>query len=154
MTAVHDVVLKLVTLADDTLTGWQVLDGWNGATNVEHQALVIAWTPTAGTQAVTSNVDVDVGGLDATVETVTVSCSAVAWDGNMEFATKRAAVASMLTDLRAALAANIDLDDTVFDAWLAPTVQWYLDIFPRTDESPAHANVEVDFQITVQVHAE
>lgn len=155
MTAVHDVVNELVTRFHDALSpNWQVLDGWNGHTDLADRVLVVAFAATPGAQAIDSQIAVDEGGLCALVETVTVSCTAGAWDGNMEFTAKRADVASMLTTLRAKLAEDPKLGGFALDAYVAPQAQWYTAIQQRTKDSSARANVEVDFSVTVEVHAE
>lgn len=153
MTTIDDAAVKLVALAKTALPGIQVLDGYNGKTDLDGKMLFIAFAPQPGSPAITSSVDVDDGGLWDTVETITVACTAAAWDGNMEFTAKRAELVSMLSDLRAAIAADIKLGGFALDAWLAPTAQWFEEIQQRTDDSPARATVQVDFQITVQVHA-
>ena len=153
MTAVDDTILALVVLAKAALPGTQVLDGWNGKTALDGTMLFVGFNPQIGTPAYTSTVDEDEGGLDATVETITVACTAAKWDGNMEFVSKRAELVDLLSDLRAALADDIDLGETVFDAWLAPTAQWYPAIQQATTDSPARATLQVDFAITVRVHA-
>src|SRR5690606_31154790 len=93
MTAVDATILKLVEVFGDALTGWQVLDGWNGSTALADSTLIVGFNPTVGATFATSTVDPDDGGLDALVETVTVTCSAARWDGNMEFPAKRADLA-------------------------------------------------------------
>lgn len=154
MTAVHDVVNELVTRFDDALPGWQVLDGWNGKTNLADRTLCIGFAATPGAQAINSQVEVDDGGLCALVETVTVACTAGAWDGNMEFTSKRGDVAVMLTTLRATLAEDPKLGGFALDAYVAPQAQWYTAVQQSTKDSAARTNVEVDFSVTVQVHAE
>lgn len=153
MTAVQNVVGALVTLAKTALPGIQVLDGWNGKTALDGKMLFVAFAPAIGSPTVTSTVDEDEGGLCDVVETITVACTAAAWDGEMEFTAKRGELASMLTGLRAAIAADIKLGGIAFDAWLAPTAQWFEEIQQSTNDSAARATVQVDFSITVRVHA-
>lgn len=154
MTAVHQAVNKLVSVFDAALSQWQVLDGWNGATDLSSRTLIVGWTPTSGSEAITATVAPDEGGLWDLVETIAVTCSAARWDGNLEFASKRADVDAMLTTLRSELSDDPKLGGFALDAYLAPTVRWHTAVYPSTQDSPAHANVEVDFTITVQVHAE
>jgi len=153
VTAVQTVVAAIVGLAEEALEQTQVLDGWNNHTDLAAKTLLVAFSPSRGSPVVTSSVDVDDGGLDATVETLTVACTAAAWNGDMEFVLKRGELVDMLSALRAALAADTSLGGVAFDAWLAPTAQWYEDIQARTDDAPARATVQVDFAFTVQVHA-
>jgi hypothetical protein len=153
VTAVDGAILALVELAGDALPDVQVLDGWNGKTALDGLMLFIGFNPQLGTPAYFSTVDEDEGGLDATVETITVACTAAKWDGNLEFPSKRAELVALLGDLRDALTEDIDLGETVFDAWLVPTAQWYPVVQQATTDSPARANLQVDFTIRVRVHA-
>lgn len=153
MTAVHAVVNELVERFDDALDGWQVLDGWNGHTSLADRTLVVGFSATPGSQAISSEVAVDEGGFCDLVETVTVACTAGAWDGNMEFTAKRGDVAAMLTTLRSKLAEDPKLGGFALDAYLAPQAQWYTAVQQSTKDAAARANVEVDFEVTVQVHA-
>jgi hypothetical protein len=153
MTAIDQTLLALVELAQDALPGVQVLDGWNGKTSLDGLMLFIGFNPQIGTPAYTATVDEDEGGLDATIETITVQCTAAKWDGNMEFVSKRAELNTLLDSLRVALAADLKLGGFALDAWLAPTAQWYPEIQQSTADSAARATLQVDFAITVEVHA-
>jgi hypothetical protein len=154
MTAVHEVVNRLVTLADTALPTWQVLDGWNGKTDLARETLVVAFAPTPGTEAVTSTVDLEDGSMCDYLETVAVACTGAVWDGDMAFTAKRGELVAMLATLRGALADDRKLGGIAYDVYLAPSARWYADVKPKTKDSPAKATVQVDFAITARVYAE
>ncbi|HEU4542202.1 MAG TPA: hypothetical protein VFR23_13825 [Jiangellaceae bacterium] len=153
MTAVDDVIRALVIMANTALSSWQVLDGDTGL-DLQDRTLLIGFDPVQGTPIATSSIDEDDGGICALLETITVSCTAAAFDGNAEFRKKRADVVAALTALRAALAADQKLGGIAYDAWLAPTAQWYQQIYPATSDGPERISVQADFSITVRVYAE
>lgn len=153
MTAVDDTILKLVQVATTALPGWQVLDG-DIAEDIADRVLLIGFDPVIGNPVVTSTVDEDDGGIDALLETIVVSCTAAAFDGNVEFKTKRGAVQAALKQLRASLADDPKLGGFAYDAWLVPTAQWYQQIYPATNDGPDRVAAQADFTITVRVYAE
>lgn len=152
MTAVDDTILKLVEFGKAALPSWQVLDG-DTAEDIADRVLLVGFDPIIGNPVVTSTVDEDEGGIDALLERIVVSCTAAAFDGNVEFAAKRGAVQTALKALRAALAADQKLGGFAYDAWLVPTAQWYQQIYPATDDGPDRVAVQADFTITVRVYA-
>lgn len=153
MTAVHETVNQLVTLAEGALPTWQVLDGWNGHTDLQRTTLVVAFAPTPGAEAIASTVDVEDGSLCDYVETVTVACTGAVWDGNMAFTAKRGELVGMLTDLRTALADDRKLGGFAYDAYVSPSARWFTEVQQKTKDSPARATVQVDFAFTVRVYA-
>lgn len=153
MTAVDDAILALVDKGTAALPAWQVFDG-DTARDLPDRTLLIGFDSVPGTAVVTSTEDVDEGGIDALLETITVSCTLAAFDGNVEFAAKRADVQAALLALKAALATDQKLGGFAYDAWVAPERQWYQQIYPATDDGPTRVSVQVDFAITVRVYAE
>jgi hypothetical protein len=149
MSAVNEVVNRLVTLATTALPTWQVIDGWNRADELAILVMSIAQPTGPGVPAVTSEVAEDEGGLCATVETITVSCVAASWDGEVTFTGKRQQVADALDTLDTAVKADRKLGGIAYDSWVGvPGAQWYQEVDERG------ATVQCDFAITVEVHAE
>lgn len=148
MSAVHEVVNRLAAVASAALPGWQVLAGWNRSDELEQLCLSVAQSTVPGAPAVTVEVDVEEGGLCATVETITVSCVVASWDGEMTLTGKREQVASALDEFDRALKADRKLGGIAYDSWLAPSQQWYQE---ADDRGPT---VQCDFAVTVTVHAE
>lgn len=152
MAAEHDLVNALVQVIGDALPGVQVLDGWNGKTDLADQVVVVAFSPTAGSPDITTDVVFDDGSLCDYLESTVIMCTGAVWDGNMEFTAKRDQLGQMIESIRTALKADPKLSGVAYDTVLLPSRQWFSDVQQSTKDSPARANVQCDFQVRVQVY--
>jgi hypothetical protein len=145
---VNALVLKLVEVATAALSGdVQVLDGRDYSAEVEKHAVLVGHAGNPSTPVVEVLRSVTDGGIDASLFDVAVRGTVAVWDGEEEFASKRAAAQSTIAALNAAVEANVRLDGLAMEAFMSPEMAWF-----QVADTEGNS-VEVDFTITARVFA-
>lgn len=147
MIDINAIVTAVHAAVEAELPGFQVLDGWNRADDVQPQSVAIGHPPTFGHAAVTVDVVEDDAGAWSSRYDVTIFFSAASWDGQMEYTVKRGHVQDLLSGVARAIDDDRQLGGLALEAWVGDQVQ----LHQIADEQGTV--VQADGQITVRVHA-
>jgi hypothetical protein len=149
MAEIDLLMTRLAAAIKDELPDRQVIDSWLGE-DLDARVVAIAFDSSGGqSPVITTEVVEDDAGLGSAL-LVSVSCTAVSWDGDVEAVGKRRQVEADLAAVTARMKdeckSTARLDGLVLDVWVAPQMQWYV---LTDDRGPS---VQCDFTIRARMH--
>lgn len=145
---VNAIVLKLIAVGRSAVAAdVQVLDGRDYSDEPGTKVLLVGYSGSPSSPVVDVTRSLAEGGVSSSLWDVEVRCTVAAWNGDEEFATKRATAQGIINAFNTALEANRHLDGTAYEAWLSPQQQWF-----QVADTEGNS-VEADLTVTVQVFA-